>query len=129
MITNMEASLHFYVGGLGFTLKNTWIPRGKIEWCWLEREGAALMLQEYREGNPHMTSTKGTGVSICFQCADALALYSEFISKGLTPKEPIVGNHLWDVALTDPDVYSLHFGSPTDIPEETKYSEWSNKNM
>jgi lactoylglutathione lyase len=123
MVTNMDSSLHFYVDGLGFTLKNTWTPRGKIEWCWLEREGVALMLQEYREGNPHTNSVKGAGISICFQCTDSLALYNEFISKGLTPKEPFVGNQMWDVGLTDPDGYSLHFESPTDIPEETKHSE------
>ncbi len=123
-VTNMDASLHFYVDGLGFTLKNTWTPRGKIEWCWLEREGAALMLQEYRDSNPHIHSTKGAGVSICFQCTDSLALYKEFISKSLTPKEPFVGNKMWDVGLIDPDGYSLHFESPTDIPEETTYSEW-----
>ena len=128
MVTTMDVSLHFYVDGLGFTLKNTWTPRGKIEWCWLDREGVALMLQEYREGNPNLTATKGVGLSIWFQCEDALALYHEFISKGLTPKEPFVGNQLWDVSLTDPDGYNLHFESPTDVPEETTYGEWVNKN-
>jgi catechol 2,3-dioxygenase-like lactoylglutathione lyase family enzyme len=125
MVTNMDTSLHFYVDGLGFALKNTWTPRGTIEWCWLEREGAALMLQEYREGHAGIPATKGAGVAICFQCVDALALYHEFMSKGLTPKEPFVGNQLWDVGLNDPDGYSLHFESPTDVPEETTYSEWN----
>jgi lactoylglutathione lyase len=124
MVTNMDVSLHFYMHGLGFALKNTWTPRGSIEWCWLEREGAALMLQAYRDGNPHIDSAKGIGTSICFQCADALALYSEFLANGLMPKEPFVGNQLWDVALSDPDGYRLHFESPTDVPEETRYSEW-----
>ena len=114
--------------GLGFTLKNTWTPRGKIEWCWLEREGVALMLQAYREDNPNLTATKGVGLSIWFQCTDALALYHEFISKGLAPKEPFVGNQLWDVSMTDPDGYSLHFESPTDAPEETMYSKWLDEN-
>ena len=36
MVTDMEASLRFYVEGLGFTMTKKWIPRGKIEWCWLE---------------------------------------------------------------------------------------------
>jgi hypothetical protein len=26
--------------------------------------------------------------------------------------------------MTDPDGYGLHFESPTDVPEETTYSEW-----
>jgi lactoylglutathione lyase len=126
MITNMDRSLQFYTNQLGFTLKQTWTPEGRIEWCWLEREGVALMLQEYRTANPPINSEKGTGVAICFQCADSLALYREFVSKGLTLKEPFVGNHMWDLALNDPDGYSLHFESPTDVPEETTYSEWCN---
>ena len=124
MVTNMETSLRFYIDGLGFQLKNTWTPRGTIEWCWLQRESASLMLQEYREGNPHIPAAKGVGVSICFTCVDSLALYHEFVEKGLTPKEPFVGNNMWDVALTDPDNYHLHFESPTDVPEETRYFSW-----
>jgi hypothetical protein len=53
-VTDMEASLRFYVDGLGFKMKHWWIPHriednpdGKIRWCWLERGDAALMLQEF----------------------------------------------------------------------------------
>ena len=127
MVTDMEASLQFYITGLGFMLKNTWTPRGEVEWCWLEREGVALMLQQYRKEDPKSSMPKGGGLSICFQCHDALALYKEFVSKGLSPKEPFVGNNLWDVSITDPDGYHLHFESPTDVPEETNYSEWFKK--
>ena len=47
MVSNMEASLKFYVDSLGFSVRNTWTPRGTIEWCWLQREGGPLMLQEH----------------------------------------------------------------------------------
>src|SRR5882762_6695344 len=46
-VSDMAASLRFYVNGLGFTMANKWEPRGTIEWCWLQRDGVALMLQEY----------------------------------------------------------------------------------
>ena len=46
MVSDMDASLRFYVDGLGFAVLNTWTPRGKIEWCWLQREGGPLMLQQ-----------------------------------------------------------------------------------
>ncbi len=48
-VTNMEASLRFYVDGLGFEMKYRWIPGAdnKIRWCWLERGGGSIMLQEY----------------------------------------------------------------------------------
>ena len=52
MVSNMEASLHFYVDGLGFQRTNQWIVEGKIRWCWLELGGASLMLQEFRAGDP-----------------------------------------------------------------------------
>jgi len=38
--------------------------------------------------------------------------------------EPFVGNNMWVVSLVDVDGYRLDFESPTDVPEETKYSEW-----
>jgi lactoylglutathione lyase len=131
MVSNMEASLKFYVDGLGFKILNTWTPRGKIEWCWLQREGGPLMLQEFRvsESKPYLAGDKpGAGVSTWFQCRDSLVLYREFVEKGIAAKEPFVGNNLWDVQVTDPDGYRIHFESPTDVPEETTYSDWLKTN-
>jgi lactoylglutathione lyase len=123
MVRDMEASLKFYTEQLGFTKTRDWTPRGKIEWCWLEREQVSIMLQESREAK-FEENPKGNGVSICFQCADALALYHEFTEKGVQIKEPFVGNKLWVVAFKDPDGYTLDFESPADAPEEMKHSEW-----
>jgi lactoylglutathione lyase len=131
MVSNMETSLNFYTEGLGFNILNTWTPRGKIEWCWLQREGGPLMLQEARisESKPYLSGDKpGAGVSVWFQCRDSLILYHEFIGNGVNVQEPFVGNGLWDVKVIDPDGYNLHFESPTDVPEETKYSDWVNSN-
>ncbi len=125
MVRDMEASLKFYVEKLGFTKTIDWTPRGKIEWCRLERDGVSIMLQEPRNREKFdQEGPKGIGISICFQCADALALYHEFTAKGVEIKEPFVGNNLWVVAFPDPDGYRLDFESPTDVPEETTYSEW-----
>jgi lactoylglutathione lyase len=129
-VTNMESSLRFYVDGLGFKMKNYWIPDraedhpdGRIRWCWLQLGDAAIMLQEFRPGDSPK-ETLGTGVNICFQCGDALALYREFKSRGIqTLKRPSVGNRLWVVALTDPDGYRIEFSSPTDAPEESELEE------
>jgi lactoylglutathione lyase len=129
-VSNMESSLRFYVDGLGFKMKNYWIPDraedhadGRIRWCWLELGGAAIMLQEFRPGG-RPKEMLGTGVNVCFQCEDALALYREFKSRGIqTRKRPFVGNRLWVVPLTDPDGYRLEFSSPTDAPEESELEE------
>jgi lactoylglutathione lyase len=122
LVRNMEASLHFYIDGLGFNRTKQWIVDDKIRWCWLELGNAALMLQEYRPAKIP-TTKRGEGVSICFQCRDALAIYHGARAQNLEPKRPFVGNNMWVTILTDPDGYKLDFESPTDVPEETVYSD------
>jgi len=122
-VVSMEASLRFYVDALGFEMKNRWIDEGKLRWCWLQLGGAALMLQEYRtEWIP--SGKLGEGVSLNFQCRDAIAFYHEVGARG-TPavKKPFVGNGMWVVQFTDPDGYQVFFESLTDVPEETEYAE------
>jgi lactoylglutathione lyase len=133
-VTNMEVSLRFYVDGLGFKMKRWWIPDqaddqgdykpdGRIRWCWLQLGEAAIMLQEFLpERQPK--ETLGTGVNVCFQCEDALALYREFKSRGIhTRSRPSVGNRLWVVPVADPDGYRMEFSSSTDAPEDTELEE------
>jgi catechol 2,3-dioxygenase-like lactoylglutathione lyase family enzyme len=125
-VTDIEASLRFYVDGLGCTLTNKWVPEGRIRWCWLRIGDAALMLQEYwRDGRPAGApdGPLGQGVSICFMCADATAIYRELIARGVAAQRPFVGNGLWVTSVSDPDGYRLDFESPTDVPEETVYSD------
>ena len=87
MVTDIEASLRFYIEGLGFTMTKKWTPRGKIEWCWLELGGAALMLQEYRSDRV-AANKRGEGVSICFQCRDAIAIYRDAEPTTSSPDVP-----------------------------------------
>ena len=124
-VSSMEQSLRFYIEGLGCSMKYQWIDEGKLRWCWLEIGDAALMLQELRkDGHDSWTpeGKVGVGVSICFQCQDALALFREFNSRRIKAKRPFVGNHMWVTSVSDPDGYILEFESPTDVPEETEYS-------
>jgi hypothetical protein len=92
----------------------------------LQLGDAALMLQEYwrdgrRSGAPD--GPLGQGVSICFMCADAIAIYRELLARGVAAERPFVGNGLWVTSVSDPDGYRLAFESPTDIPEDTVYSD------
>ena len=128
-VSNMEASLRFYVDGLGFVMTKKWTPDGpdKICWCWLQHGKAALMLQEFKKDH-HPNSGRpegklGVGVSICFQCNDALAIYREITSRGIQAKRPFVGNAMWVTSVEDADGYKIEFESPTDVPEETVFSE------
>jgi hypothetical protein len=55
------------------------------------------MLQEYIQDGPHAgkpAGKLGEGVSLCFLCEDALALYREFTSRGVEASEPQVGNSM-----------------------------------
>lgn len=130
LVSDIERSIRFYVDGLGFRMTLNWVDRGKLRWCMLRLGGAALMLQ-----GPHKEATDGheawspsgklgEGVSIVFMCEDALAIYRESLSRGLRASEPFVGNKMWVVSLSDPDGYRIDFESDTDVPEETKLSEW-----
>jgi lactoylglutathione lyase len=127
-VSNMETSLRFYVEGLGFEMTKKWTPDGdgKVRWCWLQHGNAAIMLQEYRKEGPNSwvpDGKLGVGVSISFQCKDALAIYREVTARGIAAKRPFVGNAMWVTSVQDPDGYNLEFESFTDVPEETVFSE------
>jgi lactoylglutathione lyase len=129
MVSSMEASLRFYVDGLGFAMTKKWTPDGdgKVRWCWLELGNAALMLQEYRKDH-HPNSGRpdgalGAGVSICFVCKDALTIYREAKARGVDAGRPFVGNAMWVTSVCDPDGYRIDFESYTDAPEESVLPE------
>lgn len=112
-----------YYEKVGFEITNKWIDKEKLRWCWLQLGGAAIMLQEYLPERIPAIKT-GEGVSICFQCEDALTIYHDVMAKGITVQEPFVGNSMWVTIMSDPDGYKLDFESPTDVAEETTLSEW-----
>lgn len=125
-VSDMEKSVRYFVDGLGFQITKQWIDEGKLRWCWLQNGGAALMLQAFRkEGHDSWVPVGkvGTGVTICFLCEDALAIYREVTLRGIEAKKPFVGNGMWVTSLSDPDGYRLEFESLTDVPEDTVYSE------
>ena len=119
-VTNIEASVRWYVDLLGFEMTKKWTPDGKLKWCWLQLGDAALMLQEFAT----VPGGKlGEGVSINFVCDDAIAVYREVKERGVDARRPFVGNGMWVTSMSDPDGYRLYFESVTDAPEETELDE------
>jgi len=126
MVADIEESVRYYVDGLGFAMTNQWTPEDKLQWCWLQRGGAALMLQEFRKEGHDSWVPKGKvgeGVSICFICKDAIAIYRQVTARGIRASRPFVGNGMWVTSLSDPDGYRIDFESYTDTPEDTEFSE------
>ena len=85
------------------------------------------MLQEFLTNGPNPSVSKGQlgeGVEIFFICQDSLKIYDQIKERGLSASEPFVGNNMWVVGLRDPDGYKISFESPTDVTEETTYSDW-----
>ena len=127
MVKDMQASLNFYVKGLGFSMMKSWTNNGKLKWCWLVLDSVALMLQEYDEKFNMQREKPGEGVEIFFICEDALDIYTQITSNGVSPSEPFVGNKMWVVQVKDPDGYKISFESFTDVPEETRYFDWKKR--
>ena len=122
-VADLAASLRFYVDGLGFAVGPRW-PQEETRWCWLQRDGAALMLQDRRRddgGRWDPPGAVGLGVSLVFMCDDAIAVYRDAHAKGLHPTRPFVSNGLWLTSLADPDGYRVDFQSPTETPEGSEY--------
>jgi len=92
-VRDIQASVRFYVDGLGFTMTKQWID-----------DGAGKV---------------GVGVSLAFICADAVTIYRDVTARGLAAQRPFVGNGMWVTQLRDPDGYDIVFESATDVPEET----------
>src|SRR5258708_35181837 len=79
LVSDMERSLRYYVGGLGFELTKKWTPRGRIEWCWLQMGSPSLMRQAFGKAPAEKVSM---GISVVFKCHDALATYCETKQRG-----------------------------------------------
>ena len=125
-VSDMAASLAFYVDGLAFRITNQWVPDGVLRWCWLELDGIALMIQQpASEHDPPAPKpgAVGQGVTLCLMCEDAIAIWRAARRRGLAPDRPFVGNGLWVVSLSDPDGYRLDFESPAEGTEEESVYE------
>jgi hypothetical protein len=82
------------------------------------------MLQEWQANDERRVELKGKvgqGLGLCFICEDALAFYHAAKNAGIEVNRPFVGNNMWVASVDDPDGWSLHFESPTDVAEGTEY--------
>ncbi len=115
-VSDILSTVDFYVAGLGFKKTGEWTPEGRLKWCMLEYEGGAAFMAQ--EGEPTAgDGIKGLGVKFYVWCDDANVFYEEVTKRGITAREPFVGNGMHVVELRDPDGYEIAFQSPTDEPD------------
>ena len=109
VVADIARSLAFYVEKLGFKMTMNWEPDGKLQWCRLERDAAALMLQQAcdEDGSPE---GRGRGVYFYFNCNDADAEHARLAGLGLKLDPPKVAFYgMNQLYFSDPDGYELCF--------------------
>jgi len=117
-VTDVEASLHFYVDRLGFTSPWRYDEDGKVSVAQVDRQGCALILAD--------TWPQSVGKALMFislnvepatrEAATAAldALRAELEAKGLSVKEGSWGYRL--LVVDDPDGNQLLFNYPAETP-------------
>ena len=112
-VQNIDQSIAFYRDRLGFSLVSQAESEGNVFWCWLERGGSAVMLQQADDDEDGPPEGRGRGVTFYFICDDADAMYAELSSRGVPvapPREAYYGmNQLF---VPEPNGYTLCFESP-----------------
>jgi catechol 2,3-dioxygenase-like lactoylglutathione lyase family enzyme len=117
-VTQLAASLQFYVDVLGFVVLFT---RDDPPFAYLEFEGAQFMLEELHEGGwrtGDLVKPYGRGINFQIECVDAAAIYDKIVTAGYTCFRPL--NETWypvntiemgarEFLVQDPDGYLLRF--------------------
>ena len=116
-VTDVEASLRFYVNRLGFTSSWRYEEDGRVRVAQAERQGCALILAD------HWPEKVGKGlmfisVNVVPETREAEiaaldALRAEFEAKGVAVKEGSWGYRL--LVVDDPDGNQLFFNYPNEI--------------
>lgn len=111
-VTDVEASLRFYVDRLGFTSSWRYDEDGRASVAQVERQGCALILADHwpeKVGKGLMFISLNAEREAQIAALDALRL--ELQAKGVSVKEGWWGYHL--LVVDDPDGNQLFFNYPS----------------
>ena len=111
-VKDMKQALDFY-RNVGFKLKESWNPRGTIQWCRVEFQGANLMLQVTDKAQTQQVQAPpDRGIQLYFITDDVDPLYQQFLARGFDIKPPTIEFYgMKQVFLSDPDGRILCFES------------------
>ena len=121
-VFDMQKSLEFYCGILGFELLDKAGPVDDIGWVILKLNEVYLMLNtQYemheRPQNPDLERIKAHGdTCFYFMCADPDDVYGHIILHGIAAERPKIAPYgMKQLYFSDPDGYSVCFQSPAQV--------------
>ena len=109
-VSDIDASCRFYCDGLGFSLDQKWEPNGKLAWCWLNLEGAAVMLQQGEPGD----LGNDPRINVYFLCEDVDVIYSAIRERVAAEPPTIESYGMKQLFVTDPDGNRVCFENPVE---------------
>lgn len=116
-VTNLPATVRFYVEKLGFTCCA--MHGNPPVWCEVERDGVAMMFNAPpREHVEREVPRPSKDYQIYYiNTGDAGALHAEFAARGVAVSPLRVAFYgMKEFEVRDPDGHWLWFGQPTDEP-------------
>lgn len=114
-VQDIERSLTFYRGRLGFEMIGEAKASGKTFWCRLQRGGASIMLQQ-AEAEDGPAEGRGRGVAFHFVCDDAKAMHAELTARGLKLDPPTIAEYgMKQLFVPEPDGYAICFESAVSV--------------
>jgi catechol 2,3-dioxygenase-like lactoylglutathione lyase family enzyme len=114
-VADVEASLAFWDGLIGFDVVHRYEPDGKLMFASLQAGEVKLMLNG-RGGDPAARRARGhyTDVVLSFGVESVHALVAGLRAKGFDAPDPAAESYgLDEIIIRDPDGYEIAFTSPT----------------
>jgi glyoxylase I family protein len=121
-VFDMPTSLSFYRDVLGFEVVSTSTPRGQddFDWCLLQRDGIAMMLNAaYEHGSrPPVRDPARIAAhkdaALFFACPDVDGAFAALRAKGVTTNAPTIASYgMKQLYFRDPDGYEVCLQWPT----------------
>ncbi|MBK7403121.1 MAG: VOC family protein [Phycisphaerales bacterium] len=115
--TDMRATIRFYTELLGFRLHSAW-PEHEPCWCDLARDTISVM---FYTQDPHDTGPTAMTGRLYFRTDDVMTIYNSVKDKAEVFEGPEVHFYgMKEIAIRDPNGYTLVFAQPTDEPPTCK---------
>ena len=112
---DLDETVGFYTGMLGFTLEGSWgpDPKGPPTWVSLDYGAGGLMFTHGGDEDPNGPALTG---SLYFYPENVDRFYEALVERGMsTITAPVDREYgMRDFALEDPNGYLLEFGQPLD---------------